>query len=123
MTDWVNLENVIDKRDESQDAIIHEMGHWANRYFNGGIDRCHLSNAYEKEWIFSYQEFGGSIKNYDSVEEFGTSVFEYYLLEPERFEKVAPYTCFFEAFLNESLDRTYLENVNDGSYDFSRIKL
>ena len=27
----------IDKRPESQSAILHEIGHWASRYYNGGM--------------------------------------------------------------------------------------
>ncbi len=104
MTDWNRHEIVIDRRDESKEAILHEMGHWSIHYYHGGLQNVFINAVFDKEWEDLYNEFGGSKCNYDTVEEFGASAFEYYFLEPERLAKAAPYAYrLMDRFVNGDL--------------------
>ncbi len=107
MTDWSKHEIVIDRRDESKEAILHEFGHWSNHYYHGGIQSVFINAVYEAEWASLYNEFGGARCNFDTVEEFGASAFEYYILEPDRLRTVAPYTYkLMDGFVNGNLGFT-----------------
>ena len=92
ITSWNAHEIVIDRKESSQNAIIHEIGHWANHYYRGGLDSALLFSAYYHEWEDLYREFGGSELNYNMPEEFAASAFDYYVTEPERMKAVAPET-------------------------------
>ena len=92
ITSWKTHEIVIDRKASSQNAIIHEIGHWASHHYHGGLDSALLFSAYYHEWEDLYREFGGSELNYNMPEEFAASAFDYYVTEPERMKAVAPET-------------------------------
>ena len=98
ITSWKTHEIVIDRRESSQNAIIHEIGHWASHHYHGGLDSALLFSAYYNEWEDLYREFGGSELNYNMPEEFAASAFDYYVTEPERMKAVAPETYIMMSF-------------------------
>lgn len=111
MTDWKAHEIAIDRRDESKSAIVHELGHWTNHFYHGGLQSLFINAVFDAEWMNLYNEFGGSICNYNTVEEFGASAFEYFILEPERLAAVAPYTYKLMAkFVNGDTTFTNMAN-------------
>ncbi len=101
ITAWSNQVIVIDRRESSASAIVHEVGHWMSRYYNGGVDGELLLSVYESDWQNLYARFGGSSKNYDSPDEFVAEAFSHYVLYPAELMDAAPSTyAFIDGFVN-----------------------
>lgn len=103
ITVWNYHEIIIDRRESSAGSIVHEIGHWMSRYYNGGVNGTEFTHVFERDWRVLHEEFGGSVKNYDTPDEFVAEAFSLYVLSPAELQMVAPETYeFIDSFVNSS---------------------
>ena len=103
ITVWNYHEIIIDRRESSAGSIVHELGHWMSRYYNGGVNAADLNLVFQRDWVALHGEFGGSVKNYDTPDEFVAEAFSLYVLSPGELRMVAPGTYeFIDSFVYSS---------------------
>lgn len=102
-TEWDNHIIYVDRRDSSASAIIHELGHWASKFYftNDGYvsdsPSSSFADCFNSEWQAVCNTFGGSSSNYKTQHEYAAESFFLYITNNGKLQSIAPKTWNFYA--------------------------
>lgn len=84
ITDFTAHKVYIDDDQDSNRSILHEVGHCFEYAPNViGVDSKQFKELYDEHWAEWYTNYGGHIKNYDTIDEAYAQCFEIYFMAPE----------------------------------------